>query len=746
MSNINQNSKSIFARLLATEDITVVHTPTVQTASFDLASRTMHLPVWKDMNHHLYDMLIAHEVGHAIYTPNDKNGWEDSSKKICPENPAIGQMYLNIVEDARIERLIQKKYPGSKKDFWFGYEDLFDRDIFDLKDKDPKELNLLDRLNLKFKVGPFVDVGEFAPDEQVFLNRMETAETWDDVVAVATDLYSFMAQQVEKEEESNMSIEFGEDGKKTEDSQESESSAPAPKKEGEGNNSSSQQQAVPSEETSSETTPKVVEGSGTISATPVATNIPIPNTQKSLEENLQKVFVDEKASNVKSCLIPEPKIDNIILSQTAILNLINDHIRVNYLHSEHGRNYYNNKKNLVENIVREFQKASKPSVDLLCKQFEMKKAADVHKRTSVRRTGLLNMDRLHQYKMTDNIFLSRNTTKEGKNHGLVMFLDWSGSMGNVLADTIRQMMVMMAFCRRCNIPYEIYAFSNRHPILNWDNGFTDTDSCMNYLWDMPRKDMPYLHFRKLCLFNLFSSSTDKHKEFEMLVHCMGYALGYERDGTGFNKPHYMDMIPGWFTLNSTPLEETLGCIPVLHEQFVKKYGRQINHTVILTDGEGDGAGSEYCHNIMDPKTRARYDTSSISKIGLRVVCARTQALVDWVKDRTSSRIVCMQLYPRHGSTHYVFEYGTGIDRRAELEKKNNSQWNKESYIEVPNDLHAFDSYFIVKAKNAFVTDDFEEIDTTNMTPTKIKTSFIKHQKKKFMSRYMINRFVEMIAV
>jgi hypothetical protein len=745
MSNINQNSKSIFARLLATEDITVVHTPTVQTASFDLASRTMHLPVWKDMDHHLYDMLIAHEVGHAIYTPNDKNGWEDSSKKICPENPAIGQMYLNIVEDARIERLIQKKYPGSKKDFWFGYEDLFDRDIFDLKDKDPKELNLLDRLNLKFKVGPFIDVGEFAPEEQVFLNRMETAETWDDVVAVATDLYSFMAQQAEKEEESDVSIEYGEDAEEMKDVEESESHAPTPEIKEEENNPSSSQPVL-SEETNSETTPEIVEGVGTISVTNMPQGIAVPNTQKSLEENLKKVFVDGEAKSVKTCLIPEPKIDNIVLPQSAILNLFNQHFADQFQSNHYAKTHFENRKACVENFVREFQKASKPSVDLLCKQFEMKKAADIHKRTSVRRTGLLNMDRLHQYKMTDNIFLSRNTTKEGKNHGLIMFLDWSGSMGPVLADTIRQMMVMMAFCRRSNIPYEIYAFSNRHPILNWDNGFSDFDSCMEHLWKTPRKDMPYLHFRKLCLFNLFSSSTDKHKEFEMLVHCMGYALGHERDGTAYNKPNYMDIIPGWFTLNSTPLDETLGCIPALHEQFVKKYGRQINHIVMLTDGEADGSGSEYCHDMTDPKTRARYDTSSIGKIGLHVVCARTQALVEWVKDRTNSRIVCMQLYSRHGSGHYVFEYGTGIDRRAELEKKNNSQWNKESYIEVPNDLHAFDSYFIVKAKNAVVTDDFGEIDTTNMTPTKIKTSFIKHQKKKFMSRYMINKFVEMIAV
>ena len=127
------------------------------------------------------------------------------------------------------------------------------------------------------------------------------------------------------------------------------------------------------------------------------------------------------------------------------------------------------------------------------------------------------------------------------------------------------------------------------------------------------------------------------------------------------------------------------------------------------------------------------------------MCGRTQAMVEWAKDRTNSNIVCIQLYSRPGHTHYMFDYGVPADVMVKLEKQNNSSWNKEGYVDASKDLHSFDSYFIVKAKNAVVTDDFDSIDTTNMTPTKIKTSFIKHQKKKVMSRYMINRFVEMIA-
>jgi hypothetical protein len=226
---------------------------------------------------------------------------------------------------------------------------------------------------------------------------------------------------------------------------------------------------------------------------------------------------------------------------------------------------------------------------------------------------------------------------------------------------------------------------------------------------------------------------------------MGYALQYEQHNDGRAMPSIYDFLPNWFHLHSTPLDEAIACIPVLHERFVKKHNRQINHIVMLTDGESDSSGHDYCTSMIDPKTKARF-SCAYQNYGLFASSPRTQALIAWAKDRTSANIVCIQLYARPGHNHYIFNYGIDPVRLADLNRKNTSQWNRENYIEVPNDLHSYDSLFIVKAKNAVLTEDFEDIDTSNMTATKIKTSFIKHQKKKFMSRYMVNRFVEMIAV
>ena len=59
--------KSQLAKLLATEDLIVEHKP-VETASFNVSSRVLTLPVW-DASENVYDMLVSHEVSHALYTP-----------------------------------------------------------------------------------------------------------------------------------------------------------------------------------------------------------------------------------------------------------------------------------------------------------------------------------------------------------------------------------------------------------------------------------------------------------------------------------------------------------------------------------------------------------------------------------------------------------------------------------------------------------------------------------------------------
>ena len=62
--------KSTLVKLLAEEDVTVSYQK-VPTASFNIVTREVTLPIWKDKSETVMDMMSLHEVGHALYTPMD---------------------------------------------------------------------------------------------------------------------------------------------------------------------------------------------------------------------------------------------------------------------------------------------------------------------------------------------------------------------------------------------------------------------------------------------------------------------------------------------------------------------------------------------------------------------------------------------------------------------------------------------------------------------------------------------------
>ena len=198
-NNINNQAKSYLAKLLATENISVEHKK-VQTAYFDVKSRLLVLPIWKHMNNDITDLLISHEVGHALFTP--QSGWEKSviEKK-------IPKSFLNVIEDARIEKLIKRKYPGLSQSFIKGYRDLIRNDFFGTKDKDINELLLIDRLNIHFKSShvesPVIFKDEY---EQDVVSRMNKLETFDDVVKLAEELSKYCKKESEEKEQEMESL------------------------------------------------------------------------------------------------------------------------------------------------------------------------------------------------------------------------------------------------------------------------------------------------------------------------------------------------------------------------------------------------------------------------------------------------------------------------------------------------------------------------------------------------------------
>ena len=185
-------SKEKLAKLLATEDLDVQHQQ-VETAYFDVKSRTLVLPTWKDMPDNLYDLLVGHEVGHALFTPTSQDRLVKAYKK-------TSKACINILEDARIEKLVKKKYPGLRKPFFSGYQHLIEKDFFGLSQKPLDSMNILDKINLYFKIPNAVDI-HFNEIEQSFIDRIEELKSFKDVENIAEEIYAYPKENQEEQEE-----------------------------------------------------------------------------------------------------------------------------------------------------------------------------------------------------------------------------------------------------------------------------------------------------------------------------------------------------------------------------------------------------------------------------------------------------------------------------------------------------------------------------------------------------------------
>jgi len=190
---VRHEIKSQLAKLLATEDLVVEHKK-VETACFNVHTRVLTLPMWEKASNTVYDLLVGHEVGHALYTPD-----EDWTK-----NVKVPPQFVNIVEDARIEKMMKRRYPGLSKTFYNGYKEFSDDDFFQIGDDDLETYNLADRVNLWFKIGNYVNIPIEPGEETEIINMVAETETFADVLIAAEALYKYCKQKQHEESKTPM--------------------------------------------------------------------------------------------------------------------------------------------------------------------------------------------------------------------------------------------------------------------------------------------------------------------------------------------------------------------------------------------------------------------------------------------------------------------------------------------------------------------------------------------------------------
>ena len=702
----NIQSKSILARLLADEDLSVRHDMAAPTAAFDLQTRTLILPTWENMSASLYDMLVGHEVAHALYTPSDR--WQKDIQSIATDYGlpyGTVQQYVNIVEDARIERAIKAKFPGLRRDFLSAYVDLMGRDLFDLKGRSIADLPLIDRINLEFKVG--LHAGEripFSADEQVWVDRVSKAGSWEDVLDIVADMLREIIDNGENtESDSSSDTESSDGGEQNTQPQGGEGGeGESDEDSGQGSGSAADEGEEPAADSSSDSDSDG--GEDEAQSQTASQSVPESITDDAFGKVVDHLRVDNPSSYTHDDMdLPEIDMNAVLIDWQQI-------------HRELNKAWLGDaNKGRCDVRAREFIAHSKPVVNVLVKAFEMRKSADAARRVQIHKSGVLDTVKMMNYKWSEDIFRRTSTVRDGKNHGLVMFLDWSGSMADSLIETIEQLIQLSMFCRKVNIPFEVYAFSSMAPALfgKGSSSYKNTNDNHN-------------HYSNFTLLNFLSSKMNRQQFDAALlnVYALAMANDYDSDIRLYGS--------GNFGLGSTPLNEALLAAMTIVPEFQKANRIQVVNTVFLTDGAGNGWLIPRQGTVRFPGDRLpiRVDGRSATRL-----------FADVLRERTGSNIVNFFLanwqparFERMAWSY--FRDDKKIAAAAET-------WRKDNYAIGDRDDDGWDEQYLIRTRRVENT-DISLIDD-KASSTKKKNAFLKSLGAKMTSRVVLNRFIDMIA-
>jgi len=710
----NTQTKSQLAKLMATENILVEHAK-VSTASFNLKTRKLLCPIWKDMSGDLYDLLMGHEVGHALETPLE--GWHDS---LCKEGNKF-KSFLNVIEDARIEKKIKRRYPGLRSSFVKAYTELLKKDFFGINGKDINQLFLIDRINLYFKCGSGVTI-DFKPKEQKFIDMILVAETWDDTVRIAKELfeYSKEEQQENQDQQQNQSpnsdsddSEFDEYEQDEDDFQESDET------ETESGKMDSDEDSEEEEDDSKEKTE--FDDSTDENQQPKESFEPECKTDENFRAN-ENSLLDPSSQEYVYINLPKAYISNIITPAKEANDIITKHFTM-----------YPDRYSTAPN-VEQFKKTNSRYVSMLAKEFEMKKAASLYSKRKVSDTGDIDISKIFKYKFDDTIFRKAMTLPKGKSHGFVMLLDKSGSMENSLHGAIEQILVLAMFCRKVNIPFVAYSFNSTFPR---PNSFSQNNSdlkLMNFnLREMISSKMPA---------NEFARSIKNQLQ-----------LGVSK------------YVPNQESLGSTPLIEALVASKDIILDLKKKHNLEMVNLIVVHDGDADRRIFTVDGRRCDPIQNNVVLQDKINKIDItlpKTSRGMTVGVMKMITKLTGAKIMGMYISGSGWSTvrSAIFNYycskngeilrtGAYMKAAAFAESRQKAtelsqQLRKEKFLE--SYTEGYTRFFFLPGGSDLKTEDDEIGDIKgDVTASKLTTAFKKFNKTKHVSRVMVSKFIEMIA-
>ena len=708
LMTINFEIKGQLAKLLATEDL-LIENKNVETAMFNIETRVLTLPMWEKATDIVYDMLVGHEVGHALYTPND---WSFEGK--------IPRQFVNVVEDARIEKLMKRKYEGLSKTFYKAYKELSDQDFFHIEGEDIDKMNLADRVNLYFKIGNYVNI-KFDTKEYEIVEVIRGCETFADVILASEMLYKYCKEK--KQEESKT------------DNHPEQLHGQGPSSQDGGETEMNQTNKEHDEDTEQTTGSEEFEDDSDLdvesSSQDDDDDIKV-ETDNSLSSNLKNLIDSDRMSN-EYIERPDLNIDTVVNTNAEVHKVI-----TSFFNNYRG---YEDVFNIADSHYTKYKRESQKEVNYLVKEFECKKSASSYSRSSVSRTGVLDCSKLHTYKYNDDLFKKVSVVPDGKNHGLLFVLDWSGSMCNTLLDTLKQLYNLIWFCKKVSIPFTVYAFTNEFNSITREerNSLTYPVHPKDHY---QKKEGIFSVDRTFSMMNLLTSEVSNrefNEQMKNIWRCV-YSLRYHAE---YDVPYQM-------SLSGTPLNEAFLTLHNIIPQFKSRHKLEKVNCIVLTDGEANhlarhrlikrpwdnsayiGAKSlvpnrDYLRNRKTGKTYAvPYEWHKFTSILI-------QDLRDTFKEVNFIGIRVVE--PRQ-SGDFIRRYCDCSEVEGQL-----LNWKKNKTVSINST--GYQKYFGIASTSLSQDTSFNVNE--DATKSQIKSAFVKSLGKKKMNKKILSEFIGLIV-
>jgi hypothetical protein len=308
-----------------------------------------------------------------------------------------------------------------------------------------------------------------------------------------------------------------------------------------------------------------------------------------------------------------------------------------------------------------------------------------------------------------------------------MFLDWSGSMHDHIANTMKQLISLVMFCKKVNIPYDVYAFASPESFNSHQHEIT------------PKKGD--IATNPFYLMNLLSSKMSAG-EFTKAAKILTFMANNQR------------YTPTFMAMGGTPLNEAIIAAMEIIPAFQKHYKLQVVNTVFLTDGEGHTLRQTYDQNdegklhrigkdygvkdfgliIRDPLTKHQEIVDNIYN------CAgHTGAYVKLLKARTNCNVLGFYVISGREFGRKIYEF---YPRTANYDAIKAS-FRKTKFAVVTT--AGFDEYYVLRSE-ALNTDEDNTFEVKeNATTRGLVSAFSKYAGGRVANRVVLNRFIGMIA-